>query len=81
MSGLVSLEFRFTPKLLGPELRGNSQVPEYSPVTLSPSMLAVSVRQFIYQQRIRANNIELLLSGSEINILYLSLKHILQRRN
>ena len=44
-------------------------------------MLAVSVRQFIYQQRIRANNIELLLSGSEINILYLSLKHILQRRN
>ena len=62
------------PKLLGPELRGHTQVPEYSPVTLSPSMLAVSVRQFIYQQGIRADNIEFLLSGSEINILYLSFK-------
>lgn len=74
MSGLVSLEFRFTPKVLGLELRGHSQVPEYSPVTLSPSMLAVSVRQLIYQQGIRANNVEFLLSGSEINILYLSFK-------
>ena len=37
-------------------------------------MLAVSVRQFIYQQGIRADNIEFLLSGSEINILYLSFK-------